>query len=118
MAVRKLGKLDPEIVDRTMGEIRADPALKAEMITRLLRVGARAFIEESFDLDERQRKEISVLENRDADDVVQRALLLALVHDGSIKVVHEGHQTPNLDVELSVGFNDRGEFFVEVSVSC
>jgi hypothetical protein len=117
MTVRKLGNLDPETVDGTMRKIKEDPALRAEMITELLRVGARAFIEQTFDLDERQSREINVLENRDAEEIVQRALLMALVHDGSIKVVHEGHANPNLDLELSVGIDENG-FHVDVTLSC
>lgn len=118
MAVQKLGKLDPDTVAGAMREIQAEPLRRAETIAGLLRLGARGFIEQSFELDDRQRREFTVLENKDADDVLQRALLLALAHDGSIKVRHEGHQTPNLDVELSVGIDDEGHIHVDLTVSC
>jgi hypothetical protein len=117
MAVRKIGGLSPESVDATMQKLKQDPALRDEMISELLRQGARAYIEQAFDLDERQSKEINLLKDRNAEEVVERALVLALVHNGSIKVVHKGHETANLDLDLEVSIDESG-FHVEVTLTC
>ncbi len=101
MPVPKVGKLTPESVDALMRRIHETPSLRHDIIEELLRSGARKFLEQAFDLSRRQRNEVNLMKNRDFEEIVQRALLMALVHDGSINVVHEGHPRPNLWIRVS-----------------
>ena len=117
MAVQHLGKLDPGRVDAIMRRIREDPTLRDQVISELVRHGAREFIERSFDLDERQSREVGLLANRSAEDFVERALIMALANDGSVRVVHKGHPTPNLDVGVEVSVDEHG-VHVEVTLTC
>jgi hypothetical protein len=106
MPLQKVGPFNPSTVDALIQRIHGDVRLKADVLADLSRNGTRAFIEKTFDLDARQREEVDLLQHREFEDVFGRALHMALVNNGSIKVIHEGHTPPDLRMQITARHDD------------
>src|SRR5262249_5441834 len=106
MAIERVGALNPQVVDRLVQRTKSNEQFKAEVIAELFCIGAREFLEKTFHLDERQRAEVELLRDKGSEEIFGRALITALLHNGSIQLIHEGHSPPNLRIEIGLGGRD------------
>jgi hypothetical protein len=106
-------KLDPESFDKFVATLRRNETIKLETIRNVSKRGLRQLLEETFELNARQKGELALLEARDIEEFAGRAFILGLVHDAPIKLTHEGHPEPNLWIVVRV--TSKG---LEVGAGC
>lgn len=99
-------KMSPASVRQMVESTKKDPAQKSKVIGEISSLGFREFIKKYFELDARQIRELDTMNDRDAEHLVGQAVIGALRRDGPVEVIHEGHEKPNLRMEIGLGGKD------------
>lgn len=99
----KSNRLHPVSFKQFVGSLYSNPALKAEVIAELQRIGFRGFAEKRFRLIPRQKKELDTIKDKDTENVFTSAVVAILQRQGPIELIHEGHTPPNLKMEIYCG---------------
>ena len=112
------GKLDPDSLQRFVANLYEDPEQKERVIDDLLKKGFCATVSEYFALNAHQKRELETVRERDTEVVVTDALLAALRRHGRIELIQEGHNPPNM--RMQIRFPDRvgGGIGVTVTFTC
>jgi hypothetical protein len=93
----------PSAFQAFVKEMHQDPKLKAEKIKELQSLGFRAFAEKHYDLITRQKKELDTIKDKDSEELVTNAIVTALRRNWPLGLIHEGHNPPNMMMELIFG---------------
>lgn len=100
MPLKKVGRLNEANVQKIAAELRKDRALKDEAVGQIRSRGFRATVQDLFELTPQQQAELTEAMPPELEDIATRATLMALERGGKIEYRHEGHNPPNLTVEV------------------
>jgi len=104
----KRGKLHPVSFQKFVQEIYQDAELKAQVISELNCLGFSAFADKHFALISRQKKELDTIQDKDCEALFTDAVVAALHRNGSIELIHEGHNPPNMAFDFYARWTDHG----------
>ena len=116
MAKRQTSKsirLHPVSFKQFVDRLYSSPVQKAAAIDELRRLGFRDFAAKHFSLTPRQKRELDTIRDRDIEHVYTSAVAAILRRQGPIELIHEGHPTPNLKMEIYCGPAECG-----IRISC
>lgn len=103
MPESKRGKLHPVSFRAFVEEIHKDSRLKAVAIEELQSLGFRAFAAKHYDLITRQKQELDTIADKECEELVTKAVVLALRRNWTLELIHKGHNPPNLKMEIVFG---------------
>ena len=100
---KKRGRLHPVSFQTFFKDMHENPKLKTQAIKELKTQGFRAFTEKNYDLITRQKKELDTIKDKESEELVTKAIVLALQKNWPVELRHVGHNPPNLKIEIAFG---------------
>ena len=114
----KKGKLDPHSLEQFVANLHKYPEQKERAMNDLLKKGFVATVSEHFALNSHQERELQTVSERDSEVIVTDAVLAALRRNGKIELVQEGHDPPNMRLEIGFGRGADGSIEIHVRFTC
>jgi hypothetical protein len=99
----KRGKLHPVSFRAFVDEMHQNSKLKTVAIEELQSLGFRAFAAKHYDLITRQKQELDTIGDKDCEELVTKAVVLALRRNWPLELIHKGHNPPNFKMEIVFG---------------
>jgi hypothetical protein len=97
------GKLSPTSLERFLTKLNNNQEQKELVMNELSKKGFCVTVSEYFDLNAHQKDELQTVSERDCEIIVTDGVLSALRRNGKIELIHEGHNPPNLRMDVSFG---------------
>jgi hypothetical protein len=97
------GKLSPNSLGRFLMKLSDNQEQKELAMNDLSKKGFCATVSEYFDLNAHQKDELQTVSERDCEIIATNTVLAALRRNGKIELVQEGHNPPNLRMDVSFG---------------
>ena len=112
------GKLDSDSLEQFVAKLNEYPEQKELVMNDLLKKGFCATVSNYFALNDHQKRELQTVNERDNEIIVTDAVLAALRRNGKIELIQEGHNPPNMRMEIGFGRGSDGGISVHVRFTC
>jgi hypothetical protein len=114
----KKDRLNPERLERFVARLNKYPEQKERVMNDLLKKGFCATVSEYFALNSHQKRELQTVSERDNEVIVTHGVLAALRRNGKIELTQEGHNPPNMRMEIGFTRGGDGSIGVHVKFTC
>jgi hypothetical protein len=114
----KKDRLTPDRLERFVARLNKYPQQKERVINDLLKQGFSATVSEYFALNAHQKRELQTVSDRDNEAIVIQGVLAALRRNGKIELAQEGHNPPNMRMEIGFTRGGDGSIGVHVRFTC